>query len=407
MKRIACLLLCLMLVTGWALAENAGTEVPEENRTETAGTDAAEETDTTELDAAFGKIFKTYKVTGCTLIVAKHGKIVYRRNYGYSHKKSKQLVDDNTYFRLASVTKFVSAIRVMQLVEQGLLDLDEDISTYLGYKVENPYKPKQPLTLRMLMTHTSSLKSSGGYSNEKNGLRYLISNDRKARGNYFDETPGSAYRYSNFGAGIMGSLVEAVTGENINDAVTEGVFAPMGIDAAYAASLLQNPDDITYLYTRSGSTYSSRNYALRKKWDASVNPDMHFRITVGSLWMRAEDLCRLAMLMCNEGTYDGVTLLQPETVRLMMSDQKGQGAVTADTPYGLCVHRETTLLKGTTVYGHQGMLNDVLCNVYFEPESEFVYVLLTNGCNNSMDNHVGKLTRKAFKLAWDTFGGVD
>ena len=130
----------------------------------------------------------------------------------------------------------------------------------------------------------------------------------------------------------------------------------------------------------------------------------HYRITVGSLWIRPRDLMRLALLMCHKGTEEGVTLLQPETVEEMMSEQKGKGAVTADTPYGLCVHHETSLVKGKTFYGHQGMFQDVLCDVYYDPETDFVFLLVTNGGNNSMNDHVTSLCRKTFALAWETYG---
>ena len=393
MKRLLALALALLLCISLlpAAAETTG------------GSGAG--VDTAALDAAFSKMFKTYKTSGGALMIAKGDEVVYTLYYGMMNKKAKKPVDENTVFKIASVTKFVTGIHVMQLVEQGLLDLDEDISTYLGYKVQNPYKPKHPLTLRMLMTHTSSLDPHSGYSNLKYGLRFLISADRKARGNYYNEVPGSKYRYSNFGAGIMGSLIESVTGKNLNTSVTEGVFEPMGIQAGYAASLIENAEDVSAIYKKNGALYQSADRNIRAGWDDSVDPDKHYRITVGSLWIRPRDLMRLAMLMCHQGTQDGVTLLQPETVAEMMSEQQGKGAVTAETPYGLCVHHETSLVKGKTFYGHQGMFQDVLCDVYYDPETDFTFLLVTNGGNNSMNDHVTSLCRKTFALAWETFGG--
>ena len=142
---------------------------------------------------------------------------------------------------------------------------------------------------------------------------------------------------------------------------------------------------------------------MSKTWDAGVNPDTHFRITIGSLWMRATDLCRIGMLLCNCGFYNRVTLLQMETVEMMMDEQRGKGGITANTPYGLCVHHEATLVNGKTLYGHQGLCNGILVNLYYDPETRFVFVFCSNGCHNRLDNRVGKLTRRVFTVIWDVF----
>ncbi len=395
-RRMFSAMLCLAVCMLLCMQQNPGRASSFENM---------DEATRTELDEAFGTIFKRYKTVGATLIVARDDDLLYQRNFGYANKRGKELVSDNTYFLLASVTKFVTGMHVMQLVEQGLLDLDADISDYLGYKVRNPYYPDHPLTLRMLMTHTSSLNATKGYTKDGKKLSDLISSANKVRGNFYREVPGSVYRYSNFGAGIMGSLIESVTGRNVNDSITESLFAPLGIDAAYSAKLLENTDDVSYLYTAGAEhTFLARSKSLKASWDPGVNPEKHYKITVGSLWIRARDIWRLVRMMCGEGTVDGITILQPETVKEMMSWQKGRNGITADTPYGLCVHHETTLLEGVTLYGHQGIIESILCNVYYNPEDHFIFIMLTNGCNSRMEDHVAIITRKVFSLAWERFG---
>lgn len=358
-----------------------------------------------ELEDELARIFKAYKTAGATLCVAKDGEIVYEYNYGYAHKKSKEPVSEETYFRIASVTKLISGIHVMQLVEQGLLTLDDSIGDYLGYPVYNLYYPKVPVTLRHLMTHTSSLSSKGGYTRESNTLSDLIDARNKKRGNWYREEPGSAYRYSNFGAGIMGSLIEAVTGKNLNDSVTEGLFAPLNIDAAYHPTLLNEPEKIASLYATSGSS-RARSMLLRDVWDASVNPDKHYRLTVGAVWIHGRDLCRIGMMMANGGTLDGTVILQPETVAAMLSDQNGQGYVTCDTPYGLSVNRVDNLLEGRMLYGHQGLTDSgTVCNLYWDPETQFVFALITNGSSTKMEDHIAKVSRRTFALMWENFSG--
>lgn len=363
-----------------------------------------EETLAFRLNEDIDKAFRNHKTVGAAVVVARDGEIVYEHYYGFAVKKQREPVTENTYFRLASVTKMVTAIRAMKLVEEDKLSLDQDISDYLGYEVQNPYHRKTPVTLRMLMTHTSSLDPHGGYYQVSNTLRQLISTDRVKKNNWYDEIPGTQYRYSNFGAGIIGSLMESVTGTNIDQDMQNNVFGPLGITASYSAGLLPDPENIPNIYNADGSIADTREYSINKDWDAAVDPDRHYRINVGSLWMRPTDLCKIGILLCEGGTYQNTTLLQPETVQEMMSEQRGKGGITAKTPYGLCIHHVTTLLGTKTLYGHQGLYDGIVCNLYYDPETRFVFVLCSNGCNNAMDNRVVHLTRRIFDLVWKEFG---
>ncbi|MGN0779275.1 MAG: serine hydrolase domain-containing protein [Aristaeellaceae bacterium] len=383
MKKLITLFLCLLLLPCHALAESS------------------------DLDAAIAKVFKNHKTTGAALYVAKDGEIVYEYLYGYADVKAGIHVSADTYFRIASVTKMVSAVHIMQLVEQGLLDLDENIGTYLGYSVTNPYAKNAPVTLRQLMTHTSSLHSDGGYSNSSNLLSDLLADSRKKWSNFRKYAPGSAYEYSNFGAGIMGSLMEAVTGKNLNDSVVSSLFEPLGIDAGYHQTLVGTPENITALYTSEKALRVTRSKLLSDThWDSGVNPETHYRKTIGTLWMKGRDLCRIGMLLCQGGTLEGVTILQPETVAMMLADQNGQPGITCSSPYGLCVHRVSNLVKGRLLYGHQGMSGGIVCNVYFDPETQFVFALVTNGSSDSMQDRICKISRKAFHLCWQAFSGT-
>lgn len=386
MKRILCLVLTLMLLLPCA-----------------AFAGQAEEIDPT--DAAFDKLFKRYKATGAVIVVAKDGELVYRRNYGYAHKRSQEPVTDETYFRIASVSKLVSAIHVMQLVEEGKLSLDADISDYFGYTIRNPQYRDAPITLRMLMSHTSSIDSSGSYANNpKASVFDMLSLEKRRTANYLEYRPGKKYTYSNLGAGLLGSLIELATGKNVNDSITEALFAPLGIDAAYHPTLLKEPEKITYLYSDIGKLVKGRDKNLASQWDPGVDPEKHYRSVPGSVWIHGSDLCRLGILLCDGGTLEGQTFLQPETVAAMQASQKDLGGITCDSPYGLCVYRDSKLLKQRQVFGHQGMSDGLVAGLFYEPESRFVVAIITNGSDSRQDNRITIINRKLFGLAWETFG---
>ena len=174
---------------------------------------AAEETG---LDGQVDKIFRDAKAVGGAFLVAREGEIVYERYYGVQQKTTHVPVTEKSYFRCASVTKLVTGIGLMKMMDDGLLDPDEDISAYLGYAVGNPRYPDTPITLRMLMSHTAGLNENSSYSSQSSKLSDMIALDKKAASNFKDVRPGSQYAYSNFGAGITGAIIESVTGKDVS-----------------------------------------------------------------------------------------------------------------------------------------------------------------------------------------------
>ena len=185
------------------------------------------------------------------------------------------------------------------------------------------------------------------------------------------------------------------------------VFAPLSIDAAYVPALLDDPNFVTAFYKENGNLYRSAQRSLEQVYEDFADPENHYRITIGDLWMRAEDLARLAIALCGDGSVDGVQLLTEDSLSLMRADQAAfeRSVTTSRTRYGLFLQREDTLLQDHTFYGHQGMKAGILCNVYFEPATGFGFVMVTNGCRNGMNNHVGVLARRMFTYAYETFVG--
>lgn len=355
------------------------------------------------VDAQIDKFFRASSTVGGSLVIAKDGQIVYRRDYGYLNKTKKIPVTQDTYFITASVTKMISAIGILQLAERGLLDLDMDISAYFGYRIANPNYRKLPITLRQCMTHTTSISQGGGYSSIRRTVHDMLSEEIRRPSNYTKDKPGGRYAYSNFAAGLMGSVMEAVTQKSVNAYMTENVFAPLGIDAAYNAGLLRDPDQVASQYI-SGKNYRSGAKYAADKYEDFPDPERHYRITVGSVWMRSNDLAKLLIALCGDGSYQGTRLLSPQSVLLMREDQKGRGGVTVQSPYGLCVNRIDNLLKDHMIYGHQGLANGMICNAYFDPETGFVFALITNGCSQVLQDHISVIGRKMFEYTYSLWG---
>ena len=157
-----------------------------------------------------------------TVVLSRNGKTFLTYSFGG--------VNEKTCFRIASITKWVTAIGLMTLYDQGKLDLDKDISTYLGFKVRNPAYPNVPITARMLLSHTSSLSAkASNYHPDwarigKNGYNPIF--DTKVK-------PGSKYVYADYNGALIGCLIEAISKQSVQTYLNRKVFKPLGITAAY------------------------------------------------------------------------------------------------------------------------------------------------------------------------------
>ena len=357
------------------------------------------------MDARVDDVFRGTKTVGGAFVVAQRGEIVYERYYGEQQKTTHVPVTADTYFRCASVTKLVTGIGLMKMMDEGILAPDEDISTYLGYTVRNKHYMDTPITLRMLMSHTAGLAENGSFGKKSSILSDMLDVEKKAGANFKkDVQPGSRYTYSNFGAGITGAIVEAVTGKDVSTYMRETLFAPLGIDAAYSATQLESPDDIAATYNKDGSLYAAPSYMLRQEYLAEASPDMHYRTTIGSLLIRPRDLAKLGIAICGDGTVDGVRVLSEEAVAAMRKEHSLEtDGITTESPYTFFTIRQDTLFEGLRVYGHQGTDEGIVCNLYVEPENELVIVVMTNGCQTRRDDGIMRITRRLAAIAEEAY----
>jgi len=357
------------------------------------------------MDERVEEVFRATKTVGGAFVVAQHGEIVYERYYGEQQKTTHVPVTENTYFRGASVTKLVTGIGLMKMMDEGLLDPDEDISTYLGYTVRNKRFMKTPITLRILMSHTAGLVENSSFARKASILSDMIDIEKKAGSNFKkDVKPGSAYAYSNFGAGITGAIVESVTGMDVSSYMRQSLFEPLGIDAAYSATQLEEPEYIAATYKKDGSLYAAPSYLLRQEYLQEASPDTHYRVTIGSLLIRPRDLARLGIALCGDGTVDGVRVLSEESVMAMRQEHSPEtDGITQDSPYTFFTIRQDTLFEGLRVYGHQGTDEGIVCNLYVEPENELVIAVMTNGCKTNRDDGIMRITRRLAAIAEDVY----
>jgi CubicO group peptidase (beta-lactamase class C family) len=240
----------------------------------------------------------------------------------------------------------VTTLGAMKLVEQGRLSLDADISAYLGYRVRNPNFPDRPITLRMLLTHTSSLRDEGGFKWDPavDLKEVLLPGGRfYGKGDMWSKTqpPGQYFEYVNFNWGIIATLMERAGGERFDRLMRHLVFDPMQLKAGFylADFAPASVSDIATLY-RKREKDGDEVWDPNGPWiaqaddfdnEAPVAPaglDSYVAGTngtifgpQGSLRISANELAQIMLMLMHEGRYGNKQILKPETVDAMFTRQ--------------------------------------------------------------------------------------
>jgi len=240
-------------------------------------------------------------IAGAVVTVVRDGQVLTERGFGYADIAAHVPVDpEATLFRAGSISKLFTWISVMQLVEQGKIDLDADVNRYLDFRIK-PFHD-QPVTMRQLMTHTAGFEDAfkGGITEGENPPRPLGEVVRELQpARVF--APGSTPAYSNFGAALAGYIVERVSGTRFEDYVDQHVFLPLGM----SHSTFHQPVPAT-LRASVARGYTTAHQAPGAFELISVPP-------AGSLSITGADAARFMIAILNGGQ----GLLQPASVALM------------------------------------------------------------------------------------------
>src|ERR1700722_2479370 len=278
---------------------------------------------------------------GGVIVVVKDGHILFAQGYGYANvAERKPVVADETLFRVASITKLFTWTSVMQLVEEGKLDLDRDVNEYLDFKILPAFG--KPITLRNLMTHTAGFEETFAGGEVKTydqlvSLREYVLKHQPAR--IFP--PGEYVAYSNYGANLAGYILERVSGEAYADYVTNHILRPLKMDHSTLAQPLP-PALLTNL---------AEGYLT-----ASDQKPLPFEIlgtvAAGGLETTGTDIAAFMMAQLQGGTYDDAQILKPETAILMQSPQSSMAP--GMNGFDLGFYQENR--NGLRIIGHAGDL---------------------------------------------------
>ncbi|MGP3787101.1 serine hydrolase domain-containing protein [Paenibacillus sp. 1A_MP2] len=276
------------------------------------------------LDTFFDSPEAKAQYVGASVVVVKDGKVVAEKGYGYSDLESKTPVDPkSTTFRIASVSKTFTSAAVMQLVEQGKVDLKADFQTYVkGLEFDNPFD--KPVTVENLLTHTTGFEIRDPQQEDiHNDFDKIVSMEDYAKLHMppVVREPGSAYMYDNFSFLLLGMIVENVSGEPFETYMQQHIFKPLGMDNS---SFMLNGKFKNQLATA---------------YDAAHNPLGLYTLSPtpmpqGGMLSTAEDIGNFMIAFLNDGVKDNERILKESTVKSMEQYRSSIHPLLPDTTYG-------------------------------------------------------------------------
>jgi CubicO group peptidase (beta-lactamase class C family) len=291
------------------------------------------------------------QLASLSAVAIRGGRVVYSNAFGnaFIHPTNPDLhraATPDSIYRIASISKLIVSLGVVALVDAGQLDLDRDISEYLGYSLRNPHFPNDRISLRMLVTHTSSLRDACGYNfGETVDLRDVLlpGGSRYGKGEMWSSqrAPGGYFHYCNFAWGIIATAMERATGERFDRLMQRVLFAPLKVTASFDPAQLSENDlaRVATLYRKRVDKDGKETWQVNGPWIAHVDDysttapkpraSAAYRVGTngsvyapqGGLRISANDLARVMLMLMNEGELDGERVLSKAAVALLLAEQ--------------------------------------------------------------------------------------
>lgn len=327
-----------------------------------------------------------YDAVGLAFAVVKEDSVIYDGAVGFQSLETKKpLSSQLSLFRIASISKSFTATALMQLVENGQISLDDDVGDLLGFAVRNPNYIDHVITLRMLLSHTSSLSDSNGYFDvhvidpqKNNNWKKGFSNNK----------PGSTYDYCNLNYNLAGAILENVTGVRFDNYIKNKILNPLQLSGGYCVDSLRNEDlTVLYNYDSISDSFIAQKEAYNPRRKEIENYILGISTPIfsptGGMKISIMDLAKYMRMHMNYGEVDGVRLLSNKSSKLMQTKYSDIES------YGLGLRLENKFIDDKILVGHTGSAYGLYSAMFFSPEDKVGIVIVTNGCK--VEYHDGQV----------------
>ena len=332
---------------------------------------------------------QTNHIPGLSASIVIDEEVVWQNSYGYAKIEENKKVVNETLFKIASVSKTLTATCLMQLYEQEYFGLYDPINNYLPFNITHPKYPYTNITFHMLLTHSSGINDNWAnlfhfvgdspISFQTFLYEYLVPG-----GLYYDEAnnfcswePGTSWKYTNVGVALVGYLVEIISGINFTTYTENFLFDPLDMNESgwYLRDL--NESHIAMPYHWNGVYYEPYGHI---GW---------VDVPAGDLRTSSSQLINFLTMFINNGSYNSQEILNSETVSMMLTPQ-----LPFNENLGLIWWKSN--IGGRTVWGHGGSDYGARAQMHFDPETKIGVVVLTNGEVNPL-----QIVDKLFEFADD------
>lgn len=336
---------------------------------------------------------------GLAIRVVKNDKEFWSYNYGYSDLKEKISMSPDYFMNIASISKTITTTAILQLWERGELDLNDEVNKYLDFKVVNPNHPEVSITIKQLLTHTSSIRASEEYRKSYSCGKPAVSLSDWIR-NYFDPNgkfyneesnfhpwkPGENYKYSNIAFGLLGLIVEEVSQEPFSTYCKTNIMEPLKMENS--SWLMDDIDPNKRIKQYIKNSDENRNRASLSKLKKIQTGDYvelcnysFYNYPDGLFKTSVNELSHFMIAMMNQGKYGNSQILKPATVEEMLSlqvkDYDIQGLGWKKINY-----------ESFYFWGHSGRDPGVRTHMYFNPETRIGIIMFQNNDEGSTINLV-------------------
>lgn len=325
------------------------------------------------LDDFFARNMEELNIPGAAFVMVKDGEVFFAKGYGYADLENQIPVDPElTIFRVGSVSKLFTATAIMQLAEQGVLNLDTDINQYLtNFKIAGTYS--QPVTLAQLLTHTAGFEDryiSTAVSSEDDLLpmEAFLADYAVARVN----PPGTVHSYSNYSFNLAGHLVEVMSGIPFAQYVEENILTPLGMERTTFFQPL--PDNL--------SSDLARSYSFVQ--DAYIPGSFVYLHgpPEGALSATVLDISRFMIAHLQDGRYQDVQILAEGTAQEMHQQQFTHHPDLPGMTYGF----KERFINGMRVIGHGGDIDGYASQMILLPGEDIGIFVSYNIYNDAFRN---------------------
>jgi CubicO group peptidase (beta-lactamase class C family) len=338
------------------------------------------------IDAAIQEVMEEYDCVGISAVVIQDGEVIYDKAFGYKDLDTKEPLSTSHMMRIASISKSFTATGLMKQVEKGIISLDDDISDLIGFKIRNPHHPEVPITLRMVLSHTASIRDQENYSTLDH-LNPAINGDCAA--SFYEYKPGEGYNYSNLGLNLAGTILEKVTNVRFDQYVRDSIILPLGLEGGHNIDVLDSSRIASLYRRRNGEYVKSPAYgSVAHRLDNYI---MGYSAPIfsptGGVKISAQDLAQYMKMHMNYGELNGVRIMSEESAKTMQTPVwMIQNIHEWEDQYGLCLQEFVDYIDnpryntpGNYPVGHTGDAYGLRSIIIWSPADGWGIAAMTNG----------------------------